>query len=102
MCIRDRSSGIRISHTLEAVLEVLSVQVGAIAPLQAVTHGEGPGPVSYTHLDVYKRQAPDLAAVGTPPQNGGILQAQVTCQGKQVVCEHPHCLCLLYTSVLYI
>ena len=37
------SSGIRISHTLEAVLEVLSVQVGAIAPLQAVTHGEGPG-----------------------------------------------------------
>ena len=37
------SSGSRISHTLEAVLEVLSGQVGAIAPLQTVTHGEGPG-----------------------------------------------------------
>ena len=37
------SSGIRVSHTLEAVLEVLSSQVGAIAPLQTVTHGEGPG-----------------------------------------------------------
>ena len=37
------SCGIRVCHTLEAVLEVLSSQVGAVAPLQAVTHGEGPG-----------------------------------------------------------
>ena len=36
------SSGIGVDHTLEGVLKVLSGQVGAIAPLQAVTHGEGP------------------------------------------------------------
>ena len=37
------SGGVGIRHTLEAVLEVLGGQVRAIAPLQAVTHGEGPG-----------------------------------------------------------
>ena len=37
------SCGVGVDHTLEGVLEVLSGQVGAIAPLQAVTHGEGPG-----------------------------------------------------------
>ena len=37
------SCGVGVGHTLEAVLEVLGGQVGAIAPLQTVTHGEGPG-----------------------------------------------------------
>ena len=43
------------------------------------------------HLPFFQA-APDLAAVGTPPQNRGILQAQVTCQGKHIIHEHPHCL----------
>ena len=36
------SSSIGVSHTLKAVLKILSVQLAAVAPLQAVTHGEDP------------------------------------------------------------
>ena len=36
-------SGVGRGQTLEGVLKVLRGQVGAIAPLQAVTHREGPG-----------------------------------------------------------
>ena len=32
-------------------------------------HGQGPGPVSYTHLDVYKRQATPRANAAVPQTN---------------------------------
>ena len=35
--------GVGAGQTLEGVLKVLRSQVGAVAPLQAVLHGEGPG-----------------------------------------------------------
>ena len=36
-------SGVGAGQTLEGVLKVLRSQVGAVTPLQAVLHGEGPG-----------------------------------------------------------
>ena len=57
------SSGIGVSHTLEAVLEVLSVQLAAVAPLQAVTHGEGPGQAVLADFPALSLAADDLVVL---------------------------------------
>ena len=57
------SSGIGVNHTLEAVLKVLGVQVGAIAPLQAVTHGEGPGQAVLAGFPALSLAADDLVVL---------------------------------------
>ena len=49
MCIRDRSIGDRIQD-----IERL---VGALEDIKRLYSKDKTGPVSYTHLDVYKRQA---------------------------------------------
>ena len=50
------------------LLIVLSVALG----FHALSHQRG-NPVSYTHLDVYKRQTPPQAAEAVPQSCGGVV-----------------------------
>ena len=60
MCIRDRSGvGVGLTGQLEPALVLLQPLLGAegfVIPLIDAVNGLAVGPVSYTHLDVYKRQ----------------------------------------------
>ena len=69
---------------------VMTPYESGLAAALAPEHVPEPEPVSYTHLDVYKRQAPDLAATGALHHNRRVLQTQLVRQRKQVVPEHPH------------
>ena len=89
MCIRDRYNAAKYAE--RAMTEALrleeaehNVRVVEIAP--GLVHT--PESVSYTHLDVYKRQHPDSAVLvhGTEPAS---VSARTTV-------ENSHC--LLYTS----
>ena len=58
--------------------------------------GSGKTPVSYTHLDVYKRQAPGCAMTPEPHrrrgEDGTILSAQKTnTRGDGIRCASPGC-----------
>ena len=51
-----------------ALLYVLFTLLGPVFTGRAIDNILGPGPVSYTHLDVYKRQVEQRGV--TPPQGG--------------------------------
>ena len=53
------------------------------------------GTVSYTHLDVYKRQVPVCVDAA---QSAGILPVFLEEDGVDYLCAAPHKGCLLYTS----
>ena len=59
-----------------------------------MTSRAGPGPVSYTHLDVYKRQLQQFVAGGDGP---GCARLQVA-GGEDLADGKPLGGCLLYTS----
>ena len=70
-------AGRRIGGALPAVLEVLGGQVGAVGPLQALTHGEGVGQAVLAHLiaggEVGGQVA--LGVIGVQAAEGGDGQA---------------------------
>ena len=73
MCIRDRDPAGLLGMDPEAA----QLQAAGVLPPQQMQHdqqgrqalgddaGDGHAPVSYTHLDVYKRQAPGMVLTGT-------------------------------------
>ena len=61
MCIRDRDTdglGITLATKLTDVINetMIDPMVGILHHEEVFITGVGVGPVSYTHLDVYKRQ----------------------------------------------
>ena len=56
MCIRDRVTNPPIDPLREAVVMSLETCLGAECSLFEESSDYAPRPVSYTHLDVYKRQ----------------------------------------------
>ena len=96
MCIRDSiQSGAAYQQRQmppgSDIPNVLPCQRGEIR------HAEGLFPVSYTHLDVYKRQLP----ADVEPQNAEDLRVEIADRllkgSRDALNEHTEC-CLLYTS----
>ena len=66
-------------------------------PIDSDKDGNSLTPVSYTHLDVYKRQV----YVCTPNRSHSFITVDALHSGKHVMCEKPMAInytCLLYTS----
>ena len=61
MCIRDRYRALDAQYAKEQ--DALEIEIAELE--KAVTGYE---PVSYTHLDVYKRQLPPLPRRSSPPR----------------------------------
>ena len=55
MCIRDRVTGVDVILKIKSK-KALSALKATIKPTAKVLRFSSPMPVSYTHLDVYKRQ----------------------------------------------
>ena len=55
--------GVGVGQALEAVLKVLGRQVGAVAPLQAVTQGEGPDQAVLADFPAFGLAADDLVVL---------------------------------------
>ena len=66
MCIRDRLEVYRLKEKL-----LIRDAGSALPDLADTTFLDNLNPVSYTHLDVYKRQAPHPAATGQVDVVGG-------------------------------
>ena len=61
MCIRDRLNGATLSlifmaYTLTSIASVFFITAGTFGVMAAYGYFTKRDPVSYTHLDVYKRQ----------------------------------------------
>ena len=85
--------GSRMFHDLPDVLLRIVTALSTRRPFrQILTVAAVPPPVSYTHLDVYKRQAYRLAG------QGGMLHAPHLEQFLDPLQEAQFTLCLLYTS----
>ena len=63
MCIRDSRAGGDEAQPAGAA-EIQAGGAAEILPLRLHRGADAPGPVSYTHLDVYKRQVHDLTNFG--------------------------------------
>ena len=66
MCIRDSIRAFRQAELVvfKALLELVHVEAAAVAA--ATAHLHAVGPVSYTHLDVYKRQVENRLNIDIP------------------------------------
>ena len=117
MCIRDRLTIFLSLKTLRMVLFLLGHIVVTLLALRTCQcnlnahdfhlqcfhlHGLSCIPVSYTHLDVYKRQALDYTFKdkGYPNIFLGTVEAYPSMETllKMISSYHPSKVCLLYTS----
>ena len=103
MCIRD-SGAMFVLDLYEVARDMwLTIRSKDVMELPE----ENADPVSYTHLDVYKRQAERMSAMQKTPEDRNCLAcafpfwAQLTADEQEMLCRYTrpvHYCCLLYTS----
>ena len=72
MCIRDRNNPVRLIRAY--VYSLPMEELGFVRAVPAGTGRPGYDPVSYTHLDVYKRQV-DAMALDAEERRGKLRKA---------------------------